>query len=134
MNHVVVVPRSFDGKTGVVATLGSGLPVVALRADMDALPILEPVGIEFRSKVRGFQYHPSGSVHVGKQTDPVQIDQAAIFECFHPRQLPSAEWGGLEWMQLSKISPVHDQADLLLGCLLIALHACACMWLPAELL
>ena len=37
--------------TGIVAEIGSGLPVVALRADMDALSIQEPEGLAFRSKV-----------------------------------------------------------------------------------
>lgn len=40
-------------RTGLVATLGSGQPVVALRADMDALPILEAVDAPFASTKPG---------------------------------------------------------------------------------
>lgn len=42
------------GKTGVVAYIGDGEgPVVGIRADMDALPILEDTGLEFSSEVAG---------------------------------------------------------------------------------
>ena len=41
-------------ETGVVATLGTGgPPCVALRADMDALPIHEEADVDFRSEVDG---------------------------------------------------------------------------------
>lgn len=40
-------------ETGVLATIGDGQPCVALRADMDALPIHEEADVEFRSEVDG---------------------------------------------------------------------------------
>jgi len=41
------------GKTGVVADIGEGGRMVAIRADMDALPILEQNDTEYRSQVDG---------------------------------------------------------------------------------
>ena len=38
------------GKTGVVATLGEGSPVVGIRADMDALPIQEANDVSYASQ------------------------------------------------------------------------------------
>jgi len=50
-------------KTGVVALLKGGKPgpVVALRADMDALPVKEPAGLPFASKQKG--------KHLGREVD-----------------------------------------------------------------
>ena len=43
-------------KTGVVATLGSGSPVIALRSDIDALPILEDGVVDFPSQNPGVMH------------------------------------------------------------------------------
>lgn len=42
--------------TGVVAEIGQGLPVIALRADMDALPITEETGLPFASETPGVMH------------------------------------------------------------------------------
>ena len=53
------------GKTGVVASIGSKKgPVVALRADMDALAIGEETGLSFTSKVPGVMHACGHDGHV----------------------------------------------------------------------
>ncbi len=44
------------GKTGVVAELGEGCPVIALRADMDALPLQEANQVEYVSQNAGVMH------------------------------------------------------------------------------
>ncbi|MEN9937103.1 MAG: hypothetical protein RLZZ387_3682 [Chloroflexota bacterium] len=46
--------RTGVGKTGVVGEIGNGDgPTIAIRADMDALPIIEEVDVPFKSEVHG---------------------------------------------------------------------------------
>jgi len=49
--------------TGVVAHIGSGKPCIALRAEMDALPIEEDTGLEFSSKNKGVMHACGHDMH-----------------------------------------------------------------------
>ncbi|MCL4396416.1 MAG: amidohydrolase [Chloroflexi bacterium] len=50
-------------RTGVVAYLGEGAPRLALRADMDALPIVEATGLEFKSQNAGVMHACGHDAH-----------------------------------------------------------------------
>jgi amidohydrolase len=56
--------REGVGRTGVVAELGpAGAPLVALRADMDALPIEERTGLDYASSQQGLMHACGHDVH-----------------------------------------------------------------------
>ncbi len=44
------------GRTGVVAVLGEGKPVIGIRADMDALPIIEANNVDYVSQNEGIMH------------------------------------------------------------------------------
>ncbi|EHJ52957.1 amidohydrolase [Streptococcus macacae] len=44
-----IEPLSYPLKTGVIAEIGSSKPIIALRADIDALPIIEKTGLSYAS-------------------------------------------------------------------------------------
>jgi amidohydrolase len=57
-------PRYYVGKTGVVATLDGGVgKTVVLRADMDALPVVEETGASFASTIPGAMHACGHDVH-----------------------------------------------------------------------
>ncbi|MCB4956274.1 amidohydrolase [Streptococcus mutans] len=45
-----IEPLAYPLKTGVIAEIGLGQPIIALRADIDALPIIEKTGLAYASK------------------------------------------------------------------------------------
>lgn len=51
-------------KTGVIGYLGEGAPVLAIRADMDALPIQELNEVPYRSQVPGVMHACGHDAHV----------------------------------------------------------------------
>ena len=56
--------REGVAKTGVVAEIGMGSPVVAIRADMDGLPINETTGLEFASRIPNMMHACGHDAHV----------------------------------------------------------------------
>ncbi len=57
-------PRFGIARTGVVVDIGNGKPRVALRADMDALPLNEETGLPFASKRPGIMHACGHDGHV----------------------------------------------------------------------
>ncbi len=55
--------RKNVGKTGVVGELGEGLPMVAIRADMDALPLQEENHTDYASQIRGVMHACGHDAH-----------------------------------------------------------------------
>ncbi|MBK1788817.1 M20 family metallopeptidase [Prauserella cavernicola] len=58
-----LAPKVLPGGTGVVCDIGSGPACVALRADMDALPLTEATGLPFSSTVDGVAHACGHDLH-----------------------------------------------------------------------
>lgn len=64
-------------KTGVVAELGNGEgPTLALRADIDALPIVEQTGLDYSSKNEGVMHACGHDFHTASLLGAVQVLKA----------------------------------------------------------
>ncbi|MBM3145121.1 MAG: amidohydrolase [Chloroflexi bacterium] len=56
--------RTGVGVTGVVAELGQGKPVIAIRSDMDALPITEANDAPYKSQIEGVMHACGHDAHM----------------------------------------------------------------------
>lgn len=55
--------RKGVGRTGVVADIGNGNPMIAIRADMDALPLLEKNEVSYASQTPGIMHACGHDAH-----------------------------------------------------------------------
>ena len=53
LNSMGIEVETGVGKTGVVARIGEGRPAIGIRADMDALPIVEANAVSYVSQNNG---------------------------------------------------------------------------------
>jgi amidohydrolase len=58
-----LAPEILPGGTGLTVDIGSDGPLVALRADLDALPVREETGLAFASEVDGLMHACGHDVH-----------------------------------------------------------------------
>jgi amidohydrolase len=57
-----LAPQRLPG-TGIICEIGRGGPLIGLRADLDALPIVEETGLDFTSTVPGISHACGHDVH-----------------------------------------------------------------------
>ena len=97
----------YDLKTGLVAEVGSGDKVIALRADIDALPIEEATGLPYRSQNQGVMHACGHDIHTS-----VMLGAALLLK-EREAELPNRLKPGLtrcrrknSWMNSSLIPPL----------------------------
>lgn len=89
--------RAPIAETGVLATLGQGEgPCIALRADMDALPIQEQSGLDFASEIDGVMHACGHDCHTAMLLGAARLLKAREAELRGPVKLlfQPAEEGG----------------------------------------
>jgi amidohydrolase len=122
-------------KTGVVAYVDGGLPghTVALRADMDALPIGERSGVPFASEIAGKMHACGHDAHTAMLLGAARLLAAQkttlagkVVLIFQPAEegpggaLPMIEEGVLETPRVEAIAMLHVDARLDVGTIGIA--------------
>ncbi|MEM0021377.1 MAG: M20 family metallopeptidase [Fervidicoccaceae archaeon] len=117
------------GETGIIATMrGSGEGAIALRADMDALPIEEVEGREYRSRIPGKMHACGHDAHTAMLLGSARILsslkqelRSTIRLIFQPAEeggngaLKMIEGGALEDPEVDVIFGIHVWSDLASG-------------------
>lgn len=98
LNELKIAHENNIGGTGIVATLGKkekDAPTVALRADMDALPITEKTGLTFASKIPGKMHACGHDGHVAMLLGAAALlNQIKLTGCVKLIFQPAEEGGG----------------------------------------
>lgn len=71
--HNMGIPFVSVGETGVIGLVGKGERVIALRADMDALPIQERTEVAYKSKYDGVMHACGHDAHTASLLGAAQI-------------------------------------------------------------
>ena len=71
--------RTGVGKTGVVAEIGEGSPVIAIRADMDALPVNDAKEVSYKSQNEGVIHACGHDAHVAIALGTAKLLTQEIF-------------------------------------------------------
>jgi amidohydrolase len=132
LTELGISPQTFDGFTGVVGLIpgSSDGPVVALRADMDALPVTEETTFPFRSRFPGRMHACGHDVHMAcllgaasiltrggrRPVGPVKLlFQPSEEEGRRGGALPMIERGCLENPKVDYVVGQHVEPNLPLG-------------------
>lgn len=103
LQEIGLKPQTGVGRTGVVAQIGSGDgPTIAIRADMDALPIQEKTGLPYASQNEGVMHacghdaHTAillGAAHLLKQSFSQEKWRGNVRFLFQPSEEKADEEG-----------------------------------------
>lgn len=120
-----LTPQPRESRTGLTVEVGNGDRLVGFRSDLDALPIQEPEGLEFRSEIAGVMHACGHDLHtaigagLALVADRLEVDKMIRF-IFQPGE-EAFPGGGQEMVRegaatgLSAIVAFHCDPSLEVG-------------------